>query len=414
MKPEFRILSLVLAIVLSSAIASADPHAGQSENVVIVGGTTLDTGNCAGSGSQANNMGYTYGGCLPVNGSAGELGDFKFSAMAPSAVSAVSLSSYDTIVLNMASSSIACNPNSLSDQSKADIIAAVGTGKKLIIFDSECTAPGGGGLDYSWLPYPFTTANPGAMGASGTLTIVEENTLSTSNPADTHYIDAVHLGSYTDAIGDMNVMTTYNPNWCLDMSGTNALQVSGPVHTYAKYPSGTDEGLIIYNGMDQDEQGYNINDPQLRKVWLQELQQPFNPSSLPCGFTVVGITLSPLTATNDVGTSHTVTAKVTDVLGNPISGMLVTFSVISGPNAGATGTGTTDANGEATFTYSDTGGAGTDTIEASFVNQQQQTVVSNQVTKIWKPGTSVPEFPAVALPVISILGMIFVISRRKN
>ncbi len=406
------IVGVVAILLLSAAIAAANPQTGQSQNVVIIGGSTLDTGDCSGTGTEANNMGYTAGGCLPVTGSGGELGDFTFAAMAPSAVSAASLASYDTIVLNMASSAMACDPDTLTSQQKADIVSSVGSGKKLILFDSECSA-GGAGLDYSWLPYPFTTANPGAMGAPGTLTIVEENTLSTSNPADTHYIDAVYLGSSTDAVGDMNVMTTYNPNWCLDMSGTNALQVSGPVHTYAKYPSGTDQGLIIYNGLDQNYQGFGLNDPVLRKVWVQELQQPFNPSSLPCGFTVVGITLTPITATNNIGTSHTVTAKVTDVLGSPIPGVLVTFNVISGPNAGATGTGTTDANGQATFTYQDAGGAGTDVIEASFVNQQGQTVTSNRAEKIWSP-TSIPEFPTIAVPIASILGIMFLISRRKQ
>ncbi len=406
------LLRVVAILLLSAAIAAANPHTGQSQNVVIIGGSTLDTGDCLGSGTEANNMGFTLGGCLPVTGSGGELGDFTFAAMAPSAVSAASLASYDTIVLNMASSAMACDPNSLTSQQKSDIVSSVGSGKKLIIFDSECSV-GGVGLDYSWLPYPFTTANPGALGAYGTLTIVEENTLSTSNPADTHYIDAVHLGSSIDAVGDMNVMTTYNPNWCLDMSGTNALKVSGPVHTYAKYPSGTDLGLIIYNGLDQNYQGYGLNDPVLRKVWVQELQQPFNPSNLPCGFTVVGITLTPLTATNNVGTSHTVTAKVTDVLGKPIPGVLVTFNVISGPNAGATGTDTTDANGQATFNYQDAGGAGTDVIEASFVNQQGQTVTSNRAEKIWS-STSIPEFPTIAVPIASILGIMFLISRRKH
>ena len=131
--------------------------------------------------------------------------------------------------------------------------------------------------------------------------IVEENPLSSDIPSDPFYINAGHLSTNTDAVGDMNVMTTFDPNWCVDMSGTNALNVTGPVHTYAKYPSGTDVGLIIYNGLNQHFQ-YR-NDPWLRKMWIQELAQPVNPSNLPCGFTVVGITLTPPTAQNQVGES---------------------------------------------------------------------------------------------------------------
>ena len=37
-------------------------------------------------------------------------------------------------------------------------------------------------------------------------------------------------------MGDMNVMTTFYPNWCLGLSGTNAINVTGAVNTYAKYP----------------------------------------------------------------------------------------------------------------------------------------------------------------------------------
>lgn len=77
------------------------------------------------------------------------------------------------------------------------------------------------------------------------------------------------------------------------------------------------------------------------------------------------ITLDPETATNEVGEDHTVTAKVTSG-GNPSPGVVVTFTVTSGPDTGTTGTGTTDASGKATFTYTNNGTAGTDVITACF------------------------------------------------
>jgi hypothetical protein len=103
-----------------------------------------------------------------------------------------------------------------------------------------------------------------------------------------------------------------------------------------------------------------------------------------------GIVLSPISASNPVGTDHTVTAKVADALGNPVSGVLVTFNVISGPNTGDNGTDTTDSSGEATFTYTGNGGTGTDQIQASFVDSQENTKTSNTVTKEWTASGNTP------------------------
>jgi hypothetical protein len=75
------------------------------------------------------------------------------------------------------------------------------------------------------------------------------------------------------------------------------------------------------------------------------------------------IDLTPDTATNPVGTTHTVTATVKEN-GVPQVGKTVTFRVISGPNAGVVGTGITNGSGAATFTYTGAGGAGTDNITA--------------------------------------------------
>jgi hypothetical protein len=163
-------------------------------------------------------MGWTYGGCLTVSGPIGGLGDFLFSPMLPGDVSTASLAAYDTVVLNVASNAMACNTNNLSAQAKTDLINWVFGGGKLIIYDSECYP---GPIDYSWLPYPFSTANPGALGAQGTLTVVEDNLLSTkvgdptctgAGASDLHCIDVDYLGTYSDAVGDMNVLTTVDPN----------------------------------------------------------------------------------------------------------------------------------------------------------------------------------------------------------
>ena len=78
---------------------------------------------------------------------------------------------------------------------------------------------------------------------------------------------------------------------------------------------------------------------------------------------VVACSLSPALATNAVSTAHTVTATVT-TNGSPAAGAAVSFSVISGPNAGQSGSGPTTANGQAGFTYSGNSTPGTDIIRA--------------------------------------------------
>src|SRR5205807_839741 len=105
----------------------------------------------------------------------------------PAAVTAASLAPFDTVVLNVASPQMACNTGNLSAAAKTALVNFVGDplvgGHKLIIWDSECPAQ-----NYSWLPYPFTTNNPGAQGAAGQLTIVEENSLSSNNTSSPYYV----------------------------------------------------------------------------------------------------------------------------------------------------------------------------------------------------------------------------------
>lgn len=114
------------------------------------------------------------------------------------------------------------------------------------------------------------------------------------------------------------------------------------------------------------------------------------------GTTVISdIRLTPETATNPLGTTHTVTATATSddpTPGTPVVGTLVTFTVVSGPNDGATGTALTDGAGQATFTYTGSGGAGMDLIIATFVDAAGATQRSNTAEKIWED-TGVPPCP---------------------
>jgi hypothetical protein len=118
------------------------------------------------------------------------------------------------------------------------------------------------------------------------------------------------------------------------------------------------------------------------------------------GFTVVGtgatapvtvtpaqthaysISLAPASGSDPVGGAHTVTATTSDS-GSPLAGQAVQFSVTSGPDAGQTGSGTTDASGQATFTVNNGGTAGTDTIAAQFTDPASNVDTATPVTETW-------------------------------
>jgi hypothetical protein len=95
-----------------------------------------------------------------------------------------------------------------------------------------------------------------------------------------------------------------------------------------------------------------------------------------------GATLSPASGTSPVGTPYTLTTKVQDSNGNPIANQAVTFTVLSGPDAGVHGNATTDATGSASFTYSGAS-PGEDAVQVSFTDPNGNQVVSNTATVDW-------------------------------
>jgi hypothetical protein len=254
---------------------------------------------CAGGGSLnvaiVDSASCANGGLLPTTGvgSTGSLATYSYFTVPVGSVTGTTLApggacgalGCDTVLLNVCSTGMACTTAGLSAAEKSALVAFVGDGHKLIIYDSECS-----GVDYSWLPVPFSTAPLNTAAVPGTVSIVEENTLSSSQPSETRFIDTSLLGGgacTNDQAQSANAMQTESPAWCVDMSATKT--VSGPVHLYASYSSGAGKtGLIIYNGLDLDGScgnppGTQTTCQNFSKIWLQELQQPVDPSCLPCG-----------------------------------------------------------------------------------------------------------------------------------
>ncbi len=104
------------------------------------------------------------------------------------------------------------------------------------------------------------------------------------------------------------------------------------------------------------------------------------------------LSLTPLTATNPVGTTHTVTATVTDPADGSAKGGVTVSFLVTGANAGATGTCgpascVSDSAGQVTFTYTGAS-AGSDTITAQVtVGSATQTATA---AKDWVAVTNNP------------------------
>ena len=92
------------------------------------------------------------------------------------------------------------------------------------------------------------------------------------------------------------------------------------------------------------------------------------------------LSLSPVSSGPDVvGTTQTLTATLLDRFGNPVAGVAVSFAV-TGANPGS-GSGTTDAAGTASFTYSGAS-SGVDSVQATAANGITS-VVSNTAQVTW-------------------------------
>lgn len=107
----------------------------------------------------------------------------------------------------------------------------------------------------------------------------------------------------------------------------------------------------------------------------------------PQTFSLVGLKQgTPLSTdpdTNPVGTLHTVVAKAESAGGAPIPGVTISFQV-TGRNS-ATGSGVSNAAGEVSFSYTDTGPTGSNGQDAirAFIGQIGSNVASNILEKNW-------------------------------
>jgi hypothetical protein len=140
------------------------------------------------------------------------------------------------------------------------------------------------------------------------------------------------------------------------------------------------------------------------------------PASASIG-TFAFVIVTPSAATNRVGETHTVTATVWVNNGSRLSGITVTFKIIAGPNTGLTGTGVTNSNGEAKFSWTSTL-TGHDWLNATATSPFDGTTIHGEAWKEWIPGLAIPEFwlgPALGLTgFFAALGVFQLFRRRER
>jgi hypothetical protein len=168
---------------------------------------------------------------------------FSFTKLAVNDVTSAALSGFDTAVL------IQVKTSSLSPTAKAALSQFVASGGKLIIHDADETHLN----DYSWI-LPGSSATQDGAGCpncgftSGSAQILQNSPLISANPGDPSYVNLSELQTFTDAIGDANLLVSLDPRWFAVARGTNAQGETGALVAYAS----DNGGLVIYNGFDTD------------------------------------------------------------------------------------------------------------------------------------------------------------------
>jgi outer membrane protein OmpA-like peptidoglycan-associated protein len=195
---------------------------------------------------------------------------YRFSSQRAGLLNDSVLADADSVVL-----AYLCDAGAqLADWQKSLLLDFIKAGHKLIIHSADlCTT-----TDFGFLPYLFSTSNPGARGARGErLIFVEPSSLGTDDRRDAaHFVNlTAYVGRQQD-LGDANTVISQDEHWCGHLFGTNVLHTNGFNHMYARFGA----GLIIYNGLDHDD-GLDRNNPEYRRLLQLELAQP--PSALlPC------------------------------------------------------------------------------------------------------------------------------------
>ena len=190
------------------------------------------------------------------------------------------------------------------------------------------------------------------------------------NPNSTSHLAGLTCGTHVVHGSEYSCNYPHTGDKCVDNDNPDdTTGYGGPDAYYSDISSNYEDGTV--NFVTAIPPGSSGNTSYFS---LENDLTPSSPTNV-CQDTIV---LTPTTATQTVGIDDTVTATLTNIATSaPVSGVTVTFTIVSGPNAGHNATATTipvaghpneattDSNGTATFTYGSTL-EGTDTIQATY------------------------------------------------
>jgi RHS repeat-associated protein len=135
--------------------------------------------------------------------------------------------------------------------------------------------------------------------------------------------------------------------------------------------TGTTAGTDMLSASITNASGAIIQSSSVTALWLPTVQ----------------LALTPPSATQAVGTPYNATLLATDASNQPVPGLIVTFEITSGPNAGKTAQQTTGANGQTLYSYTSST-VGTDTLVAAVGGQGGSSLAANSVTVTWSSASS--------------------------
>ncbi len=259
----FIMIAAAIVIPLSGSITHSLAASRSSHNIAYV--NYNDSGFTEGGIPSANIFSdAVVGGPSPTSSPTDSVtyNGMTFTPLAKAALSSSTLAAYDTLILF----EVCDIATSLTASQHSAINAYLAAGNKILLYDADRCATGQGGVaDYSWFTYPFSTSSPGPKGASGTLTIVENSTLTQGLASDPFN---------NDELGDANTATTSDPHWFAAAKTTNVLGNNGYFLAYAR-----NKGLIIYDGADHWFTA--VPTKSLTDLFLNELNQQYDPDNLP-------------------------------------------------------------------------------------------------------------------------------------
>jgi hypothetical protein len=116
---SLKILLTILTTICILLVSTPALALSQSVNVAIIGSPNV-----------------VNGGYLPTDSGINRTGN-HLSNLAPANVNAANLAAFDTVVLNVASPEMGETTATLTAQAKADLVAFVGNGGKMIIYDAS-------------------------------------------------------------------------------------------------------------------------------------------------------------------------------------------------------------------------------------------------------------------------------------